>query len=80
MRRTYLYRNSPLHGYWRRGNDILALVGSRTVDQLHDTVKAIDIHLSPEDLQRIEQMIPKEYASNSAMLPINLDENGLFKF
>ena len=63
-----------------QGNDILALVGSRTVDQLHDTVKAIDIHLSPEDLQRIEQMIPKEYASNSAMLPINLDENGLFKF
>ena len=63
-----------------QGNDILALVGSRTVDQLHDTVKAIDIHLSPEDLQRIEQMIPKEYASNSVMLPINLDENGLFKF
>ena len=63
-----------------QGDDILALVGSRTVDQLHDTVKAIDIHLSPEDLQRIEQIIPKEYASNSAMLPINLDENGLFKF
>ena len=63
-----------------QGDDILALVGSRTVEQLHDTVKAIDIHLSPEDLQRIEQIIPKEYASNSAMLPINLDENGLFKF
>ena len=63
-----------------QGDDILALVGSRTVDQLHDTVKAIDINLSPEDLQRIEQIIPKEYASNSAMLPINLDENGLFKF
>ena len=26
-----------------QGDDILALVGSRTVDQLHDTVKAIDI-------------------------------------
>lgn len=63
-----------------QGDDILALVGSRTVGQLHDTVKAIDINLTKEDLQRIEQAIPKEYASNSAMLPINLDENGLFKF
>lgn len=63
-----------------QGDDILALVGSRTVGQLHDTVKAVDIDLNKEDLQRIEQAIPKEYASNSAMLPINLDENGLFKF
>ena len=63
-----------------QSDDILALVGSRTVGQLHDTVKAVDIDLNKEDLQRIEQAIPKEYASNSAMLPINLDENGLFKF
>ncbi|WP_075556397.1 aldo/keto reductase [Parabacteroides timonensis] len=63
-----------------QGDDILALVGSRTVSQLHDTVKAVDIDLNKEDLQRIKQAIPKEYASNSAMLPINLDENGLFKF
>ncbi len=63
-----------------QGDDILALVGSRTVSQLHDTVKAIDIKLSKNDLQRIEQAIPKRYASNSAMLPIDLDENGLFKF
>ena len=63
-----------------QGDDILALVGSRTVSQLHDTVKAIDIKLSNNDLQRIEQAIPKKYASNSAMLPIDLDENGLFKF
>lgn len=63
-----------------QGDDMLALVGSRTVGQLHDTVKAIDVHLSEEDLQRIRQAIPEEYASNSAMLPIDLDENGLFKF
>lgn len=63
-----------------QGDDILALVGSRTVSQLHDTVKAIDIKLSKNDLQRIEQAIPKKYTSNSAMLPIDLDENGLFKF
>lgn len=63
-----------------QGGDMLALVGSRTVGQLRNTVKAIEIDLSKEDLQRIEQAIPKEYASNSAMLPIDLDENGLFKF
>jgi len=63
-----------------QGEDILALVGSRTVEQIHDTVKAMDVRLTTEDLQRIEQAIPKEYASNSVMLPINLDKNGLFKF
>lgn len=35
-----------------QSNDIMALVGSRTVGQLHDTVKAIDINLSNKDLQR----------------------------
>ena len=35
-----------------QSNDIMALVGSRTVGQLHDTVKDIDINLSNKDLQR----------------------------
>jgi len=61
-----------------QGDDILALVGSRTVAQLQDTVKTIDINLDKDDLSEIEQAIPKEYAANSAMLPINLDKNGLF--
>jgi len=63
-----------------QGEDILALVGSRTVDQLKDTVKAMDIKISQEDLQRIEKAIPKKEAHNSVMLPLDLDENGLFKF
>ena len=62
-----------------QGKDILALVGSRTVEQLHDTVKVKDIVLTKEDLAHIEKAIPKEMAFNSAMLPLNLDENGLFK-
>lgn len=61
-----------------QGDNILALVGSRTVAQLDSTLKTIDINLTKDDLQRIEQIIPKEYASNSAMLPLNLDKNGLF--
>jgi aryl-alcohol dehydrogenase-like predicted oxidoreductase len=61
-----------------QGDHILALVGSRTVAQLDSTLKTIDINLTKDDLQRIEQIIPKENASNSAMLPLNLDKNGLF--
>ena len=63
-----------------QGDDILTLVGSRTLEQLQNTIKAGDIHLSQDDLRRIEQAVPKEYASNSAMLPLNLDQNGLFVF
>ena len=61
-----------------QGDDILTLVGSGTLEQLQNTIKAGDIHLSQDDLRHIEQAVPKEYASNSAMLPLNLDQNGLF--
>jgi aryl-alcohol dehydrogenase-like predicted oxidoreductase len=50
-----------------QGDDILTLVGSRTVEQLHSTLNAIEINLDDRDLRQIEQAIPKEYASNSAM-------------
>jgi aryl-alcohol dehydrogenase-like predicted oxidoreductase len=63
-----------------QGDDILTLVVSRTVEQLQSTVKAEDINLSKDDLARIEECIPREYASNTAMLPVNLDKNGLFNF
>jgi aryl-alcohol dehydrogenase-like predicted oxidoreductase len=63
-----------------QGDDILTVVGSKTVEQLNSTVKAGDINFSKEDLSRIEKCIPKEYASNTAMLPVNLDKNGLFNF
>jgi aryl-alcohol dehydrogenase-like predicted oxidoreductase len=50
-----------------QGDDILTLVGSRTVEQLRSTLNAIEINLDNGDLRQIEQAIPKEYASNSAM-------------
>lgn len=61
-----------------QGEDIMALVGSRTVSQVNDTVKAIDINLSDDDLQRIEQIFPKAEATSSYMIPFNTDKNGLF--
>ncbi len=61
-----------------QGEDILALVGSRTVEQLYANLSTVDIILDRDDLQRIEQIIPKELASTSSMLEMNIDKSGLF--
>lgn len=61
-----------------QGEDIIALVGSRKVSQITDSIKAIDINLSKDDLRRIEKLIPKAQATSSYMLEMNLDKNGLF--
>lgn len=58
--------------------DIMVIVGSRTPAQLKDTVKAIDIDLSDDDLKRIEQIFPKSEAASSYMMQLNIDKNGLF--
>lgn len=61
-----------------QGEDIIALVGSRRVEQIKDSLKAIDIKLTKEDLERMEQLIPKAQANSSYMMDLNLDKNGLF--
>ncbi len=61
-----------------QGSDILALVGSRTVAQLNDTVKVADVELGDDDLKRIEHIFPIENAFNSYMLDADIDKNGLF--
>ncbi len=61
-----------------QGNDILALVGSRTVEQLQDTIRTADILLSAEELQEIEKIIPAGLAANSSMVEMKLDQKGLF--
>ena len=61
-----------------QGDDIIALVGSRTVDQINDSLKAIHVNLTKNDLERMEQLIPKAQATSSYMLDMNLDKNGLF--
>ena len=61
-----------------RGEDIVALVGSRTVGQINDSLRAIDVDLTENDLARIDRIIPKAQANSSYMLDMNLDKNGLF--
>ena len=61
-----------------QGEDIIALIGSRTVAQIKDSLKAIDVILSENDLARMESIIPKTQATSSYLLDMNLDKNGLF--
>jgi len=61
-----------------QGEDIIALVGSRTVAQINDSLKAINVELTENDLARMESIIPKAEANSYYMLDMNLDKNGLF--
>ena len=41
-----------------RGDDIVPLLGSRTVAQVESSLKALDLRLTPEDLNQLEQAVP----------------------
>jgi aryl-alcohol dehydrogenase-like predicted oxidoreductase len=45
-----------------RGADIVPIVGSRRRTQLADTIAALDLVLTPDDLAQIERAIPKDAA------------------
>ncbi len=61
-----------------QGSDIMALVGSRTPEQVQNALKAVELTLTKEDLDRIEKIIPKNKAKSDYMPVMNLAENGLF--
>ena len=46
-----------------RGQDIVPLVGARRRDRLSESLKALDLTLTADDLARIEQAIPKGAAA-----------------
>ncbi|MBW5412262.1 aldo/keto reductase [Pseudomonas sp. MAG002Y] len=46
-----------------RGEDIVPLVGARTRERLHESLGALDIMLTAEELARIEQAIPANAAA-----------------
>lgn len=62
-----------------QGYDIMALVGSRTVEQVEASLKAAELRLSAADLEKIENIIPKEEALSNYMPSPKFDKNGLFK-
>lgn len=61
-----------------QGDDIIALVGSRTASQIKDTIKAFEVKLTKEDLSRIDRIMPKEQATSSYMLDVDMDSKGMF--
>ncbi|HEY1212108.1 MAG TPA: aldo/keto reductase, partial [Bryobacteraceae bacterium] len=41
-----------------RGSDIIPLVGARTRERLQESLRALELQLTPEDLRRVEAAIP----------------------
>jgi aryl-alcohol dehydrogenase-like predicted oxidoreductase len=41
-----------------QGEDIMPLIGARKVSQLQESMKALDVHLSKSDLERIDVAVP----------------------
>src|SRR6185312_6646633 len=41
-----------------QGGDIVPLAGARRRDRLREALGALDIHLTPEDLQQIDRAVP----------------------
>jgi aryl-alcohol dehydrogenase-like predicted oxidoreductase len=46
-----------------RGEDVVPLVGARRRDQLEEALGAIDVKLTADDLERIEQIVPPDAAA-----------------
>jgi pyridoxine 4-dehydrogenase len=53
-----------------RGPDIISLIGARRRPQLADAIRALDLHLTPQELTEIEQAIPPD-----AIAGTRYDEN-----
>jgi len=55
-----------------RGTDIVPLIGARRRDRLTEALGALDISLTAEDLQRIEQAVPKDAAAGERYHPTQM--------
>jgi aryl-alcohol dehydrogenase-like predicted oxidoreductase len=63
-----------------QGDDIMALVGCRTPEQMQDALKAATLTFTTDDWLRIESILPKDKAKSDYMPPMNVAENGMFKW
>jgi aryl-alcohol dehydrogenase-like predicted oxidoreductase len=48
-----------------RGEDIVPLLGCRTVAQVEEAIAALEIHLSPEEIEALETAVPAERVAGS---------------
>jgi aryl-alcohol dehydrogenase-like predicted oxidoreductase len=52
-------------GFWRRGDDIVPIPGTKRRKYLEENVGALDVRLSAEDLARIDRVIPPGMAAGT---------------
>ncbi|MEH1942096.1 MAG: aldo/keto reductase [Nostoc sp.] len=52
-----------------RGNDIVPLIGARRRDRLNEALGALDLHLSQDDLARIEAAVPLNAVAGDRYAP-----------
>ena len=52
-----------------RGNDIVPLIGARSRDRLNEALGALDLHLSEDDLVRIEAAVPLDAVAGDRYAP-----------
>jgi len=55
-----------------RGEDIIPLVGARKRDRLAESLEALDMHLTPDDLARIEAAVPPGAAAGARDPPAQM--------
>jgi aryl-alcohol dehydrogenase-like predicted oxidoreductase len=46
-----------------RGEEVVPLVGARRRDQLNEALGALELELTPDELERIEQAVPPDAAA-----------------
>jgi aryl-alcohol dehydrogenase-like predicted oxidoreductase len=63
-----------------QGEDIVVVVGSRRVLQFRDNLKALDVHLTAEDLDRINLLLPKPGAIPAFMPKMKIDKDGYIRW
>ena len=55
-----------------RGEDIFPLIGARRRDQLAEALGALDLSLSPDDIQRIQDAVPKGAVQGERYAPAQM--------
>jgi len=60
-----------------RGDDVVPIPGTKRRQYLEENVGALDVHLSAEDLARIETVLPKGRAAGDRYAPVGMRSVGL---
>ncbi|MEJ2676990.1 MAG: aldo/keto reductase [Acidihalobacter sp.] len=55
-----------------RGEDIVPLIGARRRDRLRESLEALDVRLTPEEMARIEAAVPRGAAAGERYAPAQM--------